>query len=231
MWRATLPRRPLLAYLFDARNQANTNIGVSMHLKSRMGAMGAFANTVHDGGFQAKLRKAKKNPKGKEAKQILERLMPILQFAGEKSSCWTAFSNSQAIMKITEMSKRFLTPSEFITVSFDDLNNPNAFRLSMRSRSNVSFPAVTSASNPLSTQGRVGIEHLECMASESDLVGEGETPIPCDRKARAQAAMNNPVAYVSECRDMLCDVLVILLGVPPQNFTTVIMDHRQTRKT
>ena len=89
---------------------------------------------------------------------------------------------------------------------------------------------MTSASNPLSSQGRAGIEHLECMASESDLIGEGEIPIPCDRKARAQAAMNNPVAYVSEYRDMLYDVLVILLGVPPQNFTTV-MDHRQTRKT
>ena len=47
-----------------------------------------FANEFMSGEFQAKFKAALKNPKGKEAEYILNKLTPIMSFAGRKAGVW-----------------------------------------------------------------------------------------------------------------------------------------------
>ncbi len=47
---------------------------------------------------------------------------------------------------------------------------------------------------------------------------EGSVPIPAAFKDRAKAAMENPVAQVSEYKQLLSDILAILVGLRLENF-------------
>ena len=160
---------------------------------------------MKEASFVEKLNKAATDTKGKEARHVLNQVLPILDFAGKKSA-FGSFEKSQAVHKIFEISRRYGCPSLFLTMSFDDVNNPSSIRMAMRSSTNTSFPA---------TDDPEFIQHL---IDGSDLIGKGSISIPSTVSERAKIAADNPIAFVFEFKTLLADILTILLGIPPDNF-------------
>ena len=66
------------------------------------------------------------------------------------------------------------------------------------------------------------------LAESGDTVGEGE--INFSEPARAKMAMDDPVTFVEETKQMLNDVCSLLLGIPPEDFYASL-DSESRRKT
>ena len=72
----------LLAYLFDLCKRHESINGICAHVKNKPGTIKKFGKLVKDKEFLATLEIAKSDPEGKEAKNLLNTILPILQFAG-----------------------------------------------------------------------------------------------------------------------------------------------------
>ena len=93
-------------------------------------------------------------------------------------------------------------------MSFDDINNPSAIRMALKTKNNTSFPA-TNDPNFLKT------------LIESNNPGDyGIISIPTSYSSRASFAANNPIQYVLEFKILLCDIISILLGIKPDNISS-----------
>ena len=75
-----------LAYLFDLCKQHESIHGISAHVKSKPGTIKKFGELIKDQEFLTTLEIAKNNLEGREAKDLLGKILPILQFAGQKST-------------------------------------------------------------------------------------------------------------------------------------------------
>ena len=201
--------RHLCTYLFDARKRAETNSGVCVAAKQNRGSFEKVKELIRDQTFRDRLAKARKDPKSKESKDILRKLLGVLNFSGKRSS-FGALERNEAVTKVCELSRRYGCPSVFLTMSFDDINNPLAFRLSLATTNRDCFPSTYAADN--------GDSYIEKLLSESEIVGEGSVRIPTTYRERAKAGMENPIAYVTAYKDLLHDILSLLIGLPPNNF-------------
>ena len=80
------------------------------------------------------------NSTDKEASKIYAKYVPHLEFAGHQVSYGATF-NSQLKSKVIESCKRYGPPSGFLTVSFNDIDNPWNIRTCSQTSSNQSFPS------------------------------------------------------------------------------------------
>jgi len=183
---------------------------MSAQVRDKQGAVTAFGKLLRDDSFREKLDVALQDINGKEAKEILDKILPILNFTGPRSMS-SPLGQSMTINKIMQMSQRFHGgTSTFLTISLDDLNNPNAYRMTHRSMDNISFPAIVN-------DNAAFLHAIE----EGTVLGSGNIAVDCSKSARAKAAMENPVAYVSEFKATVSDILTILLGLPPKGMAQV----------
>ena len=122
------------------------------------------------------------------------------------------------------MTWRYGPPSVFLTISFDDISNPAAFRLSFRTVDPEKFPEKWNEAE----QG--GKTYLEALLEEADILqdAEGDIRIPMLYSAWAQKAMDNPIAQVSEYKELLSDVMSILIGIKLNNIETSGLEGRQS---
>ena len=69
---------------------------------------------------------------------------------------------------------------------------------------------------------------MEFLKKASDTIGEGE--IDFSPAARAAMAMEDPITFAEETKQMLNDVCSILLGIPPEDFFAQV-DSESRQKT
>jgi hypothetical protein len=221
--------RDLLGYLHDIKQRHESVAGICNSLKKRRSAIKEFQQLRQDPDFKKELYECIKDPESKNATLVLARLMKVLNFAGRKTA-YGAVEKSVSITKLMEMGRRFGSPSIFVTISPDDLNNPFAYRLTFRSIDNKMFPAHLSGETT-NNDPNFDAEAAFLTDLEKHTTFEGIGVVkPCSLKDRSVAAINNPVAYMTEYKRVLIDVLSILLGIPPQNISTstTTIAHRRT---
>ena len=105
------------------------------------------------------------------------------------------------------MAKRYGPASVFLTITPDDISNPNRFRLSFRSHNNKTFPAV------------VDKDVLQKLKEGGTHIGEGNISILLDYNAHTKAATGNLVAVALEFQVMIENILYTPIGSKP-NFQT-----------
>ena len=216
--------RQLLGYLFDCRQRHENIRGIDATVKGRRSSIEAFAEMRESETFQSDLEAALEESNGKIANRILDKLMPVLNFAGRKTS-GGAMELSGTKSRITEMAKRYTTPSLFLTGALDDINNPLAMRLTIQTlRQDCNhFPSKDFDLNKERNEINDFIDR-----GTVDVIGRGT--VDCSYRMRAMLAMDNPVEYVSEYKACMYDILSILLGLDPSS-TTLRSDSDTIRKT
>jgi hypothetical protein len=69
---------------------------------------------------------------------------------------------------------------------------------------------------------------MEYLQTVGETVGEGH--IDFSESGRAKMAMDDPITFVEETKQMLYDVCSLLLGIPPEDYYAA-MDGESRRKT
>ena len=166
--------------------------------------------------FQARLRAAVKDPDGPDAKYVLNRLVPYMTFGGRKS-VFGALERNQTAGEILAMIRHQGCGHSFLTFGIDDINHPNSIRFALPSSNNSTFPAVVSSASQVEMER--GIKLME---------GEGSIPIPQSYKERTKLMNNNPVGAAMSFKNMVHDIMSILVGIKPSNHSG---DNNRTTKT
>ena len=113
---------------------------------------------------------------------MLNKVTPLLTFAGRKSA-FGAFERNQSAGEILALGRHFGCAPSFLTFGIDDINNPTAVRLALRSLNNTQFPAVVSNSSNVEMDRGIPLEDKS----------EGVIHIPHGYTERLKLMNSNPV--------------------------------------
>lgn len=158
--------RPLLFQLFESKWRHGVISSMHAKVSSDPAEFEKFADEFSTDEFQDKLKAAVKDPKNAEAKYVLNKLTPLLTFAGRKS-VFGALERNESAGQILALGRRYGCAPNFTTFGIDDCNHPNAIRFALRSSNNSDFPAVVSSASQVEMKhglklkdGDEGIIHI-----------------------------------------------------------------------
>ena len=198
--------RRLLGYLYDSQKRYQVITGVNAYVRNNQASIDVISNLMNNPEEKEALLEAANNPGTQEASDILEKYKPHLSFASKKIS-YGCFEDGLVRAYIKEHSTRFSTPSGLLTFSFDDANNPRAIRSCFATIDNSKFPAKFEAGCPYGDNAQ---DFIHKMQKASVPVHSGSADLSAG--GRAALAMDDPVAFVTEVKEMFCDVCRLLLG-------------------
>ena len=225
--------RRLLGYLQDVKKRFGVISGVKLQVKGKQKTIEMVKALLDSAEHQNMFQEAMKYPNGPLAKQVMHKMLPLLNITGGAVP-YGAVETNVALTKNFEMTKRYGPAFGFLTFSFDDIHNPRAIRAAYNTVDNQSFPAVFNESE---IHGASGIEFIQKLRAASKIKNMGEVNLP-DSQVHplhlqhnlAKLAMENPVAYVQESKSMIQHVLNLLLGYAPEHFWS-LYDGESVRKT
>ena len=106
--------------------QRHENIyGINAFVRTYKECFRAFQHFVTNKNFMNTLKEARRNPKSKQAKQIMDIVTPVLTIGG-KITALGALERNGAVSRIMSMCKRYGMPTIFFTIAIDDVNNLNS---------------------------------------------------------------------------------------------------------
>ena len=222
--------RLFIFYLFDKMQRHCTIRSLSAKISKDKEAFEKFTKIFLSNAFQCKLHGAISNPDGSDAKYILNKLVPILT-QGSKSTPFGVFERRSAAGEILAMGNKYGPGSNFLTASIDDPNSPGVMRLCFRSCDNLNFPAM--CEDDLLKAMEIGGDYTyqtdeNAIPDITHCVGSGTVKIPCNWSSLAMRATDNPLAVAAHYKQLIHNLLTILVGIKP---ATVSGDNRRTVTT
>ena len=216
--------RRLLAYLTDSKLRCSAIFGVTAHTQKNQKSLDEISKLINSKEEKKRLIDAISDPKGELAKEMLAKYRPHFFFCG-KDINYGAMEKNKLKSIILETQKRMQAPFCFLTLNMEDVHNPRSIRACAKTVDNKHFPAVFEDDCPY---GKDGTDFMEYLNSVGETVGEGE--IDFSATGRARMAMDDPITFVEETKQMLNDVCSILLGIPPEDFYSAL-ESESRRKT
>jgi hypothetical protein len=217
--------RRFLLYLFDATSRLASINSVNAYVGKHERARRVIQELLENPKERARLEDAYLNPNSDSAKAFLRKYIPYLRFAASKVG-YGLGETSRLETQLKESSKRFQAPASFLTLSFDDTNNPRAIRATFTTVNNRKFPAVFENGCVYGSDGVEFMEKLRRCSDDSLDIGD----IGLSESVRSRLAIEDPVTFVSETKEMLVSVCEILLGVQLEHMFTRVSGET-TQKT
>lgn len=199
--------RRLLGFLFDVQQRLQVINGVKAHVEGNRKAIKLFRDLMDSDTERQLLRKAVEFPHSQSSKKILRKYLSHLQYSSRRVSYGT-LEGMQLKHNLLAKSYRYSPPTGFFTISPVTSSNPRGVRLALKVLTNDSFPSVFEEGCPYGANGN---EFAESMLAEIPTLAEGY--INLSPSKRAEMAIEDPVAFVQEYKNLLNDILTILLGV------------------
>ena len=216
--------RRLTSYLGECFIRHKSIFGVNVYVDKHPRAKDAIENLMTNDVERRNLITAIRNPESEDAKRMYNKYKPHLKFAGRNVS-HGCFESDKLRAYILETSKRMGPPFAFLTLNMEEANNPRSIRACAATIDNMRFPAVFEENCKYGADGASFMQYLKRC---SEVVGEGE--IDFSQRGRAALAMDDPITFVEETKQMLNDVCSLLLGIPPEGFFAQA-DSTSRRKT
>ena len=216
--------RCLLAYLTDSQLCFAAVFGVEAYAQKNPKSLQVITDLMNSDEEKGKLRHAIQHPGSDIADDFYKKYNRHFYFCGRNINHGSMEGNKVKSF-ILETQKRMQTPFCFLTLNMEEIHNPQSIRACACTVDNKHFPAVFEEGCPY---GESGAEFMEYLRTVGETVGEGE--IDFSEPARAKMAMDDPITFVEETKQMLNDVCSLLLGIPPEEFYSAL-DSTSRRKT
>ena len=152
--------------------------------------------------FQEKLRNAVAHPESEDAKNVLNKHLPVLTTAGKHTSFGTLERNL-SLGEMYAMIHRFGPEFQFLTIAFDNVNSPQVFHLTFSQPDNTNFPTTADKT------------FLSSMV-EGTPFASGDVKIPMNWSVLATAVTKKPVASAFMYKCLIYNIQ--LLGLETFNF-------------
>jgi hypothetical protein len=207
----------LQGYLGNVITRFEVMSGVCAHLKSNTKAEKLFSELFSSEEKKNELVESLKAPDCKESRRVMKVYLDHLQFSGMNVR-YGSFEPYMLKSKCFAGVRRYSCYSGFFTMAFNELDNPRSYRASFHTINNQDFPAVF---HDACEYGMSVSDFVEKMKKGAVTISEEDIVLPAvdlSRNARARAAMENPMVYVSETKKLVGDVFSILFGLHPEHF-------------
>ena len=214
----------LLAYLTDAKLRCNAIFGVHAYTQQNPTSLEEITRLMNNNEEKKQLHEAIQKPESDLAKHMLQKYKPHFTFCG-KDINYGAMEGHKLKSMILETQKRMQSPFCFLTLNMEEIHNPRSIRACAKTIDNKHFPAMFEETCPY---GKNGTDFMEHLRNVGETIAEGQ--IDFSEAARACMAMDDPITFVEETKQMLNDVCSILLGIPPEDFFAKL-DSNSRRKT
>ena len=132
---------PLMFHLANTTLRHAVNRAVGAKVKSNAKAFAEFSECVNDPGFLSLLEAAKADPKGEEARKVLQRVLRFIDLAGRVVP-WGTRERAGEITKLLAFQRDAGASSIFLSLAPDDVHNPTSIRYSYPFKGPDKFPAV-----------------------------------------------------------------------------------------
>jgi hypothetical protein len=99
---------------------------MSTRRKADLSKFNEFSEEIMPSAFQEKLKNAIAHPDSKDAKHVLNKLLPVLATAGKHTS-FGVLERKSSLGEIYDMIRRFCPEFALLTIPFDDVNSPQVF--------------------------------------------------------------------------------------------------------
>ena len=202
--------RRLLGFLYDVGLRTDVVDGVKAYAEGNPRSVDQLRHLMSNTEERQILKEAMDFPYTESAKRVIDKWLMHLRISS-KNVAYGALEGTKLKHRIIGSAKRFSANSTFLTFSPANLDNPRALRMTFRTANNGTFPSTFEDGCPY---GATGTEFMENM-QDFPVVTEGNITLP--KSDRAGRTVDNPVAFVMENKQLLHDILTILLGVPVED--------------
>ena len=130
-------------FLYSEMRKRSNNQGVNYKLKGDLKSFQKLKDLVSDREeFERELKEAIKNPSSTEAKKLVQTICSISTSA-QSNVPFGHFERQNSITDIMALTAAHGPPSAYITITQNDLDEPNSLRLTFWSIDNKSFPCMS----------------------------------------------------------------------------------------
>ena len=208
----------LQAFLQDQRLRHGNIRSTIINLKGREDVVANVHKMISEPNFELKVKSAIDDPKGKDAKEITRNIFPVLSISSKSAATFGTLDRNNSVGMMIAQSRRYNSGAvAFLTFSFNDVNDSNTVRLSIRTLNNKDFPTQTDEN------------FFDAMRNNSKLIGESDE-VDMSYYERLKRLTQNPVAAASEFVHFIYAIIVHLLGIKPEELYRKTEYCRQRRK-
>jgi len=204
--------RRLIGHMYDATSRTKVIAGVNCYTRDNELAKEIINKLLEDEEQQALLNLAIQNPDSELGRCVYKKYSKCVKYSARQIS-FAAGEGCKIKSQITESTMRYGSPSAFLTYSIEGKSNPRAIRLCHRTVNNTTFPAQFTEGSKF---GSDGADFIDKLRDQSIPTGQGQ--IMLDEEWRANAETADPATFVAQSKQMVNDILSLLLGIPPQDF-------------
>ena len=159
---------PLLFHCADTIMRHNVNCSVGVKIKASPASFDAFKKIVEDADFIELLQTAIANPKGKEAKRVLQRVMSFINIVAGKVP-WSGQKRASEVTKFINTQRHCSSGGVFYSFAPDDVHNPVSIRFAHPFTGPHKFPALQSEDFLKALNGQTKAERKQGGMDESFL--------------------------------------------------------------
>ena len=168
-------------------------------------------NLINDPTFLQTLEAAAKNPRSKEGKVVMKKVLPLISLCSRPVP-WGAVERGSCIGKLLAMLRRYGPASLFLTLAPDDVHNPMGIRLTVKHTTNEGFPAMPEDFLQALRDQPTKFKYL---GTDGD-----ETSFSLTEDVLQRQASENPASTSMMFQRLMRVVLTELCGTPPTDEVT-----------
>ncbi|KAJ1622138.1 hypothetical protein T492DRAFT_885746, partial [Pavlovales sp. CCMP2436] len=150
----------LVFHLADTTMRHAMNKGVTARVKADPKSFAEFSRTVNDKDFLAQLERARLDPKGQEARKVMERVLRFISFMGSHVPFSSQMRKSTDLVALLSSHRAFGPGNIFLSIALDDVHDPWTIHMAYPHVSTGTFPAVSDEAFLAALQGSTPAERV-----------------------------------------------------------------------
>lgn len=204
-----------LLHVFDTEQRHRVTQQVAARVRGSPEAFAQLTQILSEPGFDGRLRRARDNPDGEDAKFLQRLIAPFVEIPRQRID-YTASKRKATIRILYALHYKYGPARIFWTFAPDESHNALVLRMCITAKDNVSYPAV------------VDTQFFNRLRDAGEIEAEGVYRL--DDTSLHRMVGGNPVAQAEMFRHLIEAVFTVLFKTPPSSATRKMPLYDQREK-